>query len=186
MGRFNVLKKITFLFTVSLTLYSTYSYASVGEPAISLLNVGTGYLPYTWASRTNQYLGFNYANELTGYRENASWYPIYNSNGTVSFKDVARNYCIQHYSTDYRVIQNPCDSNNLDQQFDLEPTKTGALLMKFRSNGECLYGTSGGSDSPDSGYAHSGQCKHNNSDYYWAMIPPLKAEIKTTVEHDEL
>ncbi|TLY46938.1 MAG: hypothetical protein E6K54_07750 [Gammaproteobacteria bacterium] len=165
MKHLRILKTMVLISTVFL---STHAMSSEIGPEISLYNIGTGYIPYTYHNGSNEYLGFNYAYELSGsdYPQRSTWNIIYNQNGTVSFRNNYRNVCMKWYGTGYGVIQETCNTIDEKQQFNLKLTDTGALLVKFKSNNECLYA--------NTDYMYSGDCATDNPNYLWAIIPPLK------------
>ncbi|RDH39919.1 MAG: hypothetical protein CFE62_006475 [Candidatus Aquirickettsiella gammari] len=165
MQSLKILKIIIFIY-ISLLSLDTMS-SEIG-PEISLYNIGTGYLPYIYHNGSNEYLGFDYAYELRGsdYPQRASWNIVYNANGTISFRNSYKNVCIQWYYGDgYRTIQQRCNTVDARQQFNLQLTTTGALLIKSQKNGQCLY---------SNGNLYNGTCQPKNLDYFWALIPPLK------------
>lgn len=167
MRHLNTLKTMILLSTVFI---STYAMSSEIGPEISLYNIAQGYLAYTFHNGDNEWLGFNNAYYLnsSGYQTRGIWNLIYNTNGTVSFKNKNQpNLCIEFYGTDENVVQKTCNTQNENQQFNVVPTSNGAVRLKFKSNGQCLY--------DNAGYVYSKACPNEPNRYYnWAIIPPLQ------------
>lgn len=164
------LKILKPLILISTVFLSTHARSSEIGPEISLYNIAEGYLAYTYHNGNNEWLGFNNAYYLNSnnYQNRGIWNLIYNANGTISFQNKAQStLCIEFYDTDKNVVQKTCNTQNENQQFNLKLTSNGALQLKFKSNGQCLY--------DHDGYVYSKLCPDEPSRYFnWAIIPPLQ------------
>lgn len=150
---------------------------------VSLYNIGSGYMPYAKHDGANKYLGFDDARSLLGsdYPERTSWTLIYNSNGSVSFKNLRLpSLCIKYYQSGSGVIQETCNTENDSKfQFELRLHKSGAVQVVFGNLNECLYNNSGD--------IYNGPCLKNDRNYLWALIPPLKNDdMSRSDDSDEL
>ncbi|MCK8560855.1 hypothetical protein [Yersinia ruckeri] len=140
-------------------------------PAVSLYNIGSGTLLYSYEYEPNEYLSADYAYSLNAsWNKNANWKTIYNENGTLSLKNEYSGLCLQNYFRGYQVIENHCDYALSSQQINMELVDTGAILLRFNSNSDCLYIY----PSVRHYYAYSDVCKGNDFYYYWTIVPPLK------------
>ncbi|CNE94942.1 hypothetical protein QVN42_15275 [Yersinia nurmii] len=150
--------------------YSSSRVLEENNPAVSLYNIGSGTLLYSYEYKPKRYLSADYAYNLNGrWNENANWHSIYNRNGTVSFKNIYSGLCLQHYGTEYQVIENTCDPLLATQQINLELVSSGGMLMRFNSNNECLYIHPGVRHY----YVYSDKCEDIGFYHYWTIIPPL-------------
>ncbi|WP_145521129.1 RICIN domain-containing protein [Yersinia mollaretii] len=166
--RISSAKKVLFM---SIILSINYVKASEDTMYKSIYNVSHGAVIYSHNNGPNQYLWADYAHNLSGsWKANANWGLLYNIDGTVSFTNQNSELCIQHYGTDYQIVEYKCTSRHEKQKFNFELTHSGAILIKFAHNGECLYMHSG-----TRYYSiYSGVCDRADSKFYWAIIPPLK------------
>ncbi|MBS0057053.1 hypothetical protein [Yersinia sp. Marseille-Q3913] len=168
LNRFILTKNIVFISTLFLMNHAKASDDTIYK---SIYNVNHGALIYSHNNGGNQYLWADYAHNLSGtWKANANWGVLYNADGTVSFSNQNSELCLQHYGTGYQIVEDTCVSRHKKQKFNFELTSTGAILIKFAHNDECLY--------MDSGIRYysiySDVCDKTNKKYYWAIIPPLK------------
>lgn len=154
-----------------LTLTSISKINAGSEPVYkSIYNVNHGALIYSHNHGHNQYLWADYAHNLSGdWKVNANWSLVYNSDGTVSFANQRSGLCLQHYGTNYQIVEHKCTKDHAKQKFNFELISSGAVLIKFAYNGECLYMNSGVRY-----YSiYSDVCDQTKKDFYWAIVPPL-------------
>lgn len=134
---------------------------------VSLQNVGTSYSPYVYWSNADNEIGFNYPHTLDKYRREATWMKVFHNDGSYSLKDHMHGYCMQYKDLNARLYQNPCIDGDENMVFDEEPVGRNleSLLIRFRSNGHCLYA------SPE--YINAGPCEPDNSNFHWKFIAPI-------------
>ncbi|EKN3595634.1 hypothetical protein [Yersinia enterocolitica] len=154
-----------------LTLISTNEIIAANEPVYkSIYNVNHGALIYSHNHGQNQYLWADYAHNLSGdWKANANWNLMYNSDGTISFVNQNSGLCLQYYGTNYQIVEHKCTGSHEKQKFNFELISSGAILIKFAHNSECIYMSSG-----IRYYSiYSDVCDQTNKDFYWAIVPPL-------------
>lgn len=167
-NKFDLLSSMIFI----LTLISISGTNAAREPVYkSIYNVNHGALIYSHNHGQNQYLWADYAHNLSGdWKANANWSLVYNSDGTISFVSQRSGLCLQHYGTNYQIVEHKCTESHEKQKFNFEFIKSGAILIRFAHNGECLYMHSGVRY-----YSiYSDVCDQTNKDFYWAIVPPLE------------
>ena len=154
-----------------LALTSTNEIIAANESVYkSIYNVNHGALIYSHNHGPNQYLWADYAHNISeDWRINTNWSLEYNLDGTVSFVNQNSGLCLQHYGTNYQIVEHKCTSSHEKQKFNFELISSGAVLIKFAHNGECLYMNSGVRY-----YSiYSNECDQTNKNFYWAIVPPL-------------
>ncbi|CNJ09225.1 hypothetical protein [Yersinia bercovieri] len=168
LNRFISIKNI---FIISVVLLTNHASASSKVIYKSIYNVNHGAVIYSHNSGVNQYIWADYAHNLSGdWRANANWAVSYNNDGTISFSNQNSQLCLQHYGTGYQVVEHTCTSVHSKQKFNFELIDTGAILIKFAHNNECIYMSSG-----IRYYSiYSDVCNRTDKSFYWAIIPPLE------------
>ena len=145
------------------------SATSTGE-IVSMYNIGNGVDTYSYSSSANSYVSADYAYNLKGsWAKNANWTILYLDNGYISLKNIYSQNCLQFYGKGYQAVENTCNSNNADQQFNTILTSTGALKLSIPSQGNiCFYSYAGNQHF----YVYTDTCT-DKKEYYWSLIPQL-------------
>ena len=120
--------------------------------------------------RESSYLWGDYAHTFSGnWKQTPNWGILYQPDGTISFVNQYSGLCLQHYGRNYQIVEGPCTSNHKKQKVNFQLISTGAMLIKFAHNGECIYMYSG-----TSYYSiYSDVCDQTDKRFYWAIIPAL-------------
>ncbi|MFM0943099.1 hypothetical protein WFL13_04485 [Yersinia enterocolitica] len=176
-NKFSTTKLIAFI-SIAVLTNQTFAANNIYD---SIYNVSHGALIYSYNNGANQYLWADYAHNLAGkWEPNANWKIIYNQDGTVSFANKKSGLCIEHYGTGYQIVENKCTKNHAKQRFNFELVDTGATLIKFSHNEECIYMHSG-----NFYYSiYSDVCDKKKENFHWAIVPPLASDVIIT--KDEL
>lgn len=145
---------------------------------ISLYNIGTGYLSYLAEGNIEVKSAYASVFENGDRPARASWTLIDNSDGSVSFSNLALpSHCLRH---DYRwitssdpLIADSCDIENDDKfKFELRLHNSGALQIVRKGTERCVF---------DNGEGvwygmYSDDCKENDRKFLWAFVPPYKID----------
>ncbi len=153
---------------------------STNYDEVSIYNIHYGTLIYTYWDGANKNVHVAYPQQLNdrSYPERATWRKIYNSDGTISFESVVHpSLCLTYYySTGYDLTQEECIYDpSPKQRFNIEPTESGAYLLKFVSApDECVHADS----SQVTWFLRSERCVKDDDKFLWALIPPKPYSIQ--------
>lgn len=137
---------------------------------VSIYNIYYGTLIYSYHDFSNKYIYSDIAYQLsTGeYPARATWKKIYNSNGSVSFRNkFSSAYCLSYYyGTNYQLTQEYCVEDDTKQQFKIELVPSGAYLFKFMNAlDECIQ------QPIRKDNVVSKKCDKDDDKFHWALIP---------------
>jgi len=104
---------------------------------ISISNVWSGALIVVWATSSNNWLWGYTPYDAKTFGENNNWSISYNSDSTVSFKNIAQGTCMVAYS-EKGLTHNTCDNQSSNQKFQQILTGSGAVQLRSQSLGQCV------------------------------------------------
>lgn len=110
--------------------------APLREPLVSIMSHTSGIIT-VWATAPNNWLWGYSPFDSQSFGDLRNWYLLKNSNGSISFRNLATDTCIAAHKNS-GIVHLACDRNSLAQQFDLLPLTNRAVAIKNVANGLCL------------------------------------------------
>ncbi|RIY32864.1 hypothetical protein CKF54_04000 [Psittacicella hinzii] len=106
------------------------------QPLVSIMSHTSGVIT-VWATAPNNWLWGYSPFDSQSFGDLRNWYFIKNSNGSVSFRNLATGTCMAAYGN-RGIVHVQCNPQSLEQQFDLLPLSNRAVAIKSASNSQCL------------------------------------------------
>jgi cytolethal distending toxin subunit A len=154
---------LSFIFTIQFSPVLSQD----NGPELSLYSIGKGHVVYLYHNGNDHYLSTDYSDNLEGYRDQSNWRLIFNSDGTVSFKNEPQGVCMEYNDDDWPVKQIYCDENKKLQKFNLMVTDSGALLI-LAYNGLCF------NTNAVKKRVYTNSCDTSDPHFLWSLVAPWK------------